>query len=66
MSQALELTPTEIRRTGWEALRKSLGIAGALRFILQYEKGEGDYTKTRMDLLKGASVDDLTSKFGRP
>jgi hypothetical protein len=63
MSQALELTPTEIRRTGWEALRKSLGIAGALRFILQYEKGEGDYTKVRRELFRDATVEELISEI---
>ena len=40
MSHALELTPIEIRKAGWEALRKSLGVAGALKFIFQYEKAK--------------------------
>ncbi len=59
MRQALELTPKEIRKAGWEALRKSLGTAGALKFLLQYEKGEGDYTQLRKKLYKDVTVDDL-------
>jgi hypothetical protein len=59
MRQALELTPTEIRKAGWEALRKRLGVAGALKFLLQYEKGEGDYTQLRKKLYKDVTVDDL-------
>jgi hypothetical protein len=63
MSHALELTPIEIRKAGWEALRKSLGVAGALKFILQYEKGEGNYTELRKELHKDATVDDLLLKI---
>ena len=59
MSQTLELTPIEIRKSGWEALKKALGIAGALKFILQYEKGEGDYTELRREIYKDKTVDVL-------
>jgi hypothetical protein len=40
MTQILHRTPVEIQRAGWEALKKQLGVAGALKFLLQYEKGE--------------------------
>ena len=52
MSQITNLTPVEIQKAGWKALKKQLGLVGALRFILQYEKGEGDYTKLRRKLFK--------------
>ncbi|MEK6682638.1 MAG: hypothetical protein AABY79_11815 [Nitrospirota bacterium] len=63
MSKTLELTPAEIRKAGWNALKARMGIAGALKFILQYEKGEGDYTKLRKELFKEETVDSLIEKM---
>lgn len=59
MSHALGMTPTEIQKVGWKALREELGLAGALRFVLQYEKGQGDYTSLRRELFKGETVETL-------
>jgi len=59
MSQILHRTPVEIQRAGWGALKKQLGLPGALRFLLQYEKGEGDYTKLRKKYFKGKTVKSL-------
>lgn len=39
--------PMEIRRIGMEALRKVLGPAGMIKFMQQYDKGYGDYTKEK-------------------
>jgi len=44
-------------------LKKQLGLVGALRFILQYEKGEGDYTKLRKELFKNETVESLIGKM---
>lgn len=44
-------TPAEIRERGFQALVKELGYADALRFLLQYESGRGDYTEERGALL---------------
>ena len=63
MRQMSNLTPVEIQKAGWEALKKQLGLVGALRFILQYEKGEGDYTKLRKELFKNETVESLISKM---
>jgi hypothetical protein len=63
MSQILHRTPVEIQRAGWEALKKQLGVAGALKFLLQYEKGEGDYTKLRRKLFKGKTVKGLMNEM---
>ena len=41
MSQILHRTPVEIQKAGWDALKKQLGLPGALRFLLQYERGGG-------------------------
>ena len=38
-----ELTPAGVRRAGWDALREKLGPASALKFILDYDRGEGNY-----------------------
>ncbi len=63
MRQMSNLTPMEIQKAGWEALKKQLGLVGALRFILQYEKGEGDYTKLRKELFKNETVESLIGKM---
>ena len=63
MNRHLHLTPIEIQKAGWNALKKELGIVGALRFLLQYEKGEGDYTKLRRRLFRGETVESLIEKM---
>ncbi|HOC60988.1 MAG TPA: hypothetical protein PKN70_13615 [Smithellaceae bacterium] len=65
MNRAEKYTPAEIRHAGWEALKDKLGIAGALKFISQYEIGEGDYAKLRRDLYQKEEVQDLLSKMKR-
>ncbi|MEK6621825.1 MAG: hypothetical protein AABZ13_05030 [Planctomycetota bacterium] len=52
-------TFAEIRTMGWRALVKELGYSGATKFILLYEKGEGDYTKERRELFKDVSLEDI-------
>ena len=54
-----DLTPPEIRRAGWQALKSQLGIAGSLKFLLEYSKGKGNYTELRKEIFKGQSVDDI-------
>jgi len=54
-----ELTPVEVRRAGWEALREKLGPASALKFILDYDRGEGNYTELRKKIFKGKTVKDI-------
>lgn len=63
MNQISNLTPIEIQKAGWEALKKQLGLVGALRFLLQYERGEGDYTKLRRKMFKGETVESLINKM---
>jgi len=59
MSILNELTPVEVRRAGWEALREKLGPDGALKFILDYDRGEGNYTELRKKLFKKKTVEDI-------
>jgi hypothetical protein len=54
-----ELTSAEVRRAGWEALTEKLGPAGALKFILDYDRGDGNYTKLRKKIFKGKTVKSI-------
>lgn len=49
----------EILRTGWDALRRELGLVGMVRFIHQFDKGSGDYTAERAQLHAGMTMDDV-------
>lgn len=53
------LTLYEIRTIGFDALVRELGPAGAIRFIQQYESGQGDYTRNRKKLLPKKSVREI-------
>ncbi len=55
-------TLAEIRMKGWEALVKELGYSGATKFILQFETGEGDYTKERQKFLKNVSLENILTE----
>ena len=56
-------TFAEIKTMGWRALVKELGYAGATKFILLYEKGEGNYTKERKELFKGITIEDIVKEI---
>lgn len=45
------LSPVELRKQGFAVLVKALGWVNAVRFLQQYQMGEGDYTKERPSLL---------------
>jgi hypothetical protein len=53
------LTLYEIRTIGFDALVRELGPADAIRFIGQYEAGQGDYTRNRRKLLPKKSVREI-------
>jgi hypothetical protein len=55
------LTSAEVRRAGWEALRDKLGPVSALRFMLDYERGEGNYAELRREIFKGKTVQDIVA-----
>jgi len=56
-------TIAEVRTRGWEALIKELGYAGATKFILIYESGQGDYTKERAKLVQDISFDEIVDEI---
>ena len=59
MTTTIDLTPAEIRKAGWEVLLSQLGAAKSLRFLLEYERGQGNYTELRKELFAGRTVDQI-------
>ena len=49
----------EIRMEGWKALTDRLGAAGAMRFMMQYDPGHGDYSRERHALFADLSLEAL-------
>ena len=52
-----------IRKKGLEVLTKELGAAGTVRFLRQFESGDGDYTREREALLKDISIDEIAASI---
>ena len=63
MSKAEMLPPEEIRTRGLHALKEELGPNGMIRFLQQFEVGQGDYTKDRHQWLDGLSLESLIGKL---
>ncbi len=59
MSGSSPMSLYEIRMEGWKALSERLGPAGAMRFMMQYDSGGGDYSKERRDIFAGLTIDEL-------
>lgn len=53
----------EIKQKGWNALIKELGYAGATKFMLLYEPGEGNYTERRKELLKNITIEKVREEI---
>jgi hypothetical protein len=56
----------QIRMEGWKALTERLGPAGAMRFMMQYDPGYGDYSKERHELFASLTMDELVAAIGEP
>jgi hypothetical protein len=56
---AQAMTPQQIREAGMEILSRELGVVGMIRFMQQFEMGQGDYSKDRHLWLDHYSVDDI-------
>ena len=52
-------TQDEIYRQGLEALQERLGRAGMVRFLQQFETGQGDYSRERHEWVDRLTLDDL-------
>jgi len=56
-------TIEELKIDGWKALINSLGLAEATRYLLQYQKGSGNYTKTRKKIFENITVNDIVKEY---
>ncbi|MBD2448749.1 hypothetical protein H6G76_16635 [Nostoc sp. FACHB-152] len=63
MLDVTKLTQAEIRRLGIEALTKALGHAGMARFMQQFERGSGDYTRDREQILGNPTIDEIFERI---
>lgn len=55
----------EIRQKGLEALNKSLGPDGMIRFLQQFDSGSGNYSKERHAWLDDYSIEDVFNETGK-
>jgi hypothetical protein len=53
------MTPQQIRVAGMAALSRELGMVGMIRFMQQFEMGQGDYSKDRHQWLHQFNVADI-------
>lgn len=65
MSQtpASNMSAYEIRAEGWRALTERLGVSGAIRFLMQYDAGHGDYTSERREILADLTLDEAVRRI---
>ena len=59
MSTSSRRSLYQIRMEGWQALTERLGPAGAMRFMMQYDPGHGDYSKERHEIFAPLTLDEL-------
>ena len=62
MSRAATLSNYEIRAEGWKALTERLGVSGAIRFLMEYDPGHGDYVAERRELFRDLTLDDAIAR----
>lgn len=65
MTRSSPMSLYEIRMEGWKALTERLGAAGAMRFMMQYDPGHGDYSKERHELFDGLDLEALLDSVER-
>jgi hypothetical protein len=53
------MTQEEVRTRGMEALKRELGTVGMVRFLQNFNRGKGDYTKVRHRWLNHLTLDDI-------
>ena len=65
MTRSSSMSLYQIRMEGWKALTERLGPAGAMRFMMQYDPGYGDYSKERHELCATLTVEELLESIER-
>ena len=53
----------EIRTIGLEVFARELGPTGLIRFLQLYERGNGDYTQEREDILPRQTAAQIAEKI---
>lgn len=59
MNNPTTMTIEQIHQAGIQALTEKLGVIGMIRFLQQFENGQGDYTKERHQWLDEQSLEDI-------
>jgi hypothetical protein len=54
-----ELTPAQLRDRAYQALLRELGPVDFIRFLQQFEPGQGDYTRERAHWLDRLSAEQI-------
>ena len=54
-----EMTEVEVRDVCFKAIKREVGPVGLARFLNQYLRGRGDYTKERGEWLGDITVNDV-------
>ena len=56
-------SPMQIRQLGIEALTQALVPVGMVRFLQQFDTGNGDYTRDRDELLGDPHSEDIFAQI---
>lgn len=59
------MTLEQVREVGLKALARDLGSVGMVRFLQQFETGQGDYTAERHTWLGKRTVRELADEIER-
>ena len=59
MSKAAAKINAALIREGWKTLVKKMGVAKATRFLVAFERGEGDSVKEIKRYWRGKSLDEI-------
>ena len=56
-------TNGDVKGAGWSALVERLGFAGATLFVLEYEKGYGDYTEESKKIFNRKKLREIVKEI---
>jgi hypothetical protein len=59
MAKTAKKLDDAVVRQGWQTLVKKMGIAKATRFLVAFERGEGDSVKEIKRFWRGKSLDEI-------
>ena len=67
MGKAAEQVEEALIREGWNTLVRKMGVVKATRFVVAFERGEGDSVKEIKRFWRGKSLDEIyrTVKRGK-